>query len=240
MTQNEKNKFSKNRRSLLKAGLAAMGASAVSLTGCQKTEHALSLDLDTDDITPKQTGLFEFSTPLPFNYKTIDDILELNSNVKKCKVTSFYNSAPYPLATNFNSWIQINRAVNPNIKTYDEFAKYVKYAIGNGFKFTYLMNSPKPFSERDFLTFKDEFLYLLDFIYQIGCRDIKVANTQVASAINEFAPNAFNLSASTAFEYHNVSQYNYLFNNYPNFDLIDVSNDENQNFKFLKALRTAF
>ncbi|MBR2068308.1 MAG: hypothetical protein IJ877_00970, partial [Candidatus Gastranaerophilales bacterium] len=213
------------RRDLIKTGLLATGA--VAFSGCNK-EVAQSDELT---IIPKQTAQYEFSTPLPFNYKTIDEILALNSTLKKSQVTSFYNSIPYPLAKNFNGCIQLNRAQNPNIKSYDDFAKFVKYALGNGFKFSYLMNSPKPFSEKDFLTFKDEFLYLLDYLYKIGVRDIKVANTQVASAINEFAPNTFNLSASTAFEYHNVSQYHNLFLGYPNFDLIDVSNDENQNFK---------
>ena len=219
------------RRDLIKTGLLATGA--VAFSGCNKSENVS----DELEIIPKQTAQYEFSTPLPFNYKTIDDIIALNSTLKKSQVTTFYNNAPNQ---DFNNWISIDRAKNDFIKTYDDFAKFVKYAIGNGFKFSYLMNSPKPFSEKDFLTFKDEFLYLLDYLYKIGVRDIKVANTQVASAINEFAPNTFNLSASTAFEYHNVSQYHNLFLGYPNFDLIDVSNDENQNFKFLKSLRKAF
>ena len=220
-----------SRRDFLKTSLLATGA--VALSGCNK-EVAQNDELE---IIPKQTATYEFSTPLPFNYKTIDDIIALNSTLNKSQVTTFYNNAPNQ---DFNNWISIDRAKNDFIKTYDDFAKFVKYAIGNGFKFSYLMNSPKPFSQKDFNTFKDEFLYLLDFLYKIGVRDIKVANTQVASIINQFAPNTFNLSASTAFEYHNVSQYHNLFLGYPNFDLIDVSNDENQNFKFLKSLRKAF
>ncbi|MBQ8476357.1 hypothetical protein IJ531_04770 [bacterium] len=80
------------RRDLLKAGFAAMGAGAIAMSGCTKNEHASIVNFDEEEITPKQTATYEFSTPLPFNYKTIDDILELNSNVKKCKVTGFYNS----------------------------------------------------------------------------------------------------------------------------------------------------
>ena len=227
-----------NRRELIKTGLIGLGAGAL-LSGCKNKE--ISLSSDEFNIVPKKTGTYEFSAPLPFNYKTIDEILELNSTLKKSKVTSFYNNAPNQ---DFNCWVSIDRAragfEKHPVNSYDKFAKYVKYATDNGFNFTYLLNSPKPFSEKDYNTFKDEFYYLLDFLYKIGCRDIKVANTQVATLINDKFQNTFNLHASTAFEYHNISQYKYLFNNYPNFTLIDVSNDENQNFKLLASLRKQF
>ncbi|MBR2068391.1 MAG: hypothetical protein IJ877_01385 [Candidatus Gastranaerophilales bacterium] len=222
------------RRELIQAGLLATGA--VAFAACNKTQ----VSNDEFTITPKQTAQYEFSTPMPFNHKSIDDLSEINSKIKKSQITTVYNNTPLPLGSRFNQWIQVNRGENYNIKSYEDFAQYVKYSIGNGFKFVYLMNSPKPFSENDFNTFKDEFKYLLDFLYQIGVRDIKVGNTQVATLINDITQNSFNLSASTAFEYHNNSQYSYLFKNYPNFDLIDVSNDENHNFKFLKALANAF
>ncbi|MBQ8476058.1 hypothetical protein IJ531_03250, partial [bacterium] len=155
------------RRELIKSGILAAGAAA--LSGCSK-DVVQTAQSDELDITPHQTGIYEFSTPLPFNSKTIDEIIELNATLKKSQVTSFYNNAPNQ---DFNHWVSIERAsYNAKIKTYEEFGKFVKYAISNGFNFTYLMNSPKPFSEKDFLTFKDEFLYLLDFIYQTGCRDI--------------------------------------------------------------------
>ena len=241
MTNMEQNKntcnqnFSTNRRNLIKTGILGIGAT-LALSGCDKKEDNLS----KLEIKPKQTEMYEFSCPLPFNFKTIDEIVELNSTLKKSKVTTFYNNIPLPLADNYDCWIKIVRGKNEDIKSYDDFFKYVKYAADKGFKFTYLMNSPKPFSERDFLTFKDDVYYLLDYLDKTGCHDIKVANTQVAQLINEYAPDKFNLHVSTAFEYHNISQYKYLFNNYPNFNLIDITNDENHNFKLLKALRENF
>ena len=223
------------RRDVIKTGLLAMGAAC--LSGCKKND---AVSLENEDIIPKQTKTYEFSTPLPFDYKKIDEIAAINSTLKKSKVTSFYNNIPMPLARGFDQFVQVHRGFSETIRSYDDFKNIVQYAIANGFRFTYLMNSPKPFSPEDFNTFQNEFGFLLDFLDKIGCRDIKVGNTQVAELINQFAPNKFTLSASTSFEYHNVSQYHYLFNNYPNFDLIDISNDENHNFPFLRALRTTF
>ena len=69
------------RRDLIKTGLLGLGASAVALSGCDKKEESVS-ELN---IVPKQTGLYEFSVPLPVNYKTIDEIIELNSTLKKSR-----------------------------------------------------------------------------------------------------------------------------------------------------------
>ncbi len=231
--QNSYKKFSESKRNLLKAGIAGIGASALALSGCDKKTNTP----EELEIIPKQTGIYEFSCPLPLNYKTIDEIERLNSTLKKSKVTTFYNNITAPLADNFNCWINILRGKNEDIKSYDDFFKYVKYAKDKGFEFVYLMNSPKPITEQDFETFKKDFYCLLDYLNKAGCHNIKVANTQVASLINKYAPDKFKLQTSTSFEYHNVSQYRYLFNNYPNFNLIDITNDEHQNFKLLKALR---
>lgn len=239
----EEKKNNISRRDFIKTGILALGAGAVMLSGCsnnddsKKEEPILTKNEDAINIVPKKTGLYEFSMPLPFDFKMIDQIAEINSKIKKSKIINMYNNTPMPLADRFNQWIQVNRGTNENIKTYNDFKKYVKHAFDNGFEFTYLLNSPKPFSEKDYLTFKDDFLYLIDFLKKANIKNLKVGNTQVASLLYEIAPNDFNLHASTVFEYHNISQYNNLFNNYPDFKLIDIAQDENQNFKFLQSLR---
>ena len=81
-----------------------------------------------------------------------------------------------------------------------KFIKYAKYAMDRGFEICYLLNSPKPFSEKDFNIFKDDFYRLLDDLYKNNIKHIKVGNTQVATLINEHNPD-FKLSASTAFAF---------------------------------------
>ena len=227
------------RRELIKKSILGLSATAVALSGCNKKSEKVACKNNEDElnIIPKQTAQYEFSCPLPFNFKTIDEIVELNKGLKKSKVTTFYNNAPNQ---DFNNWISISRAKNDKFKTYDQFGEFVKYAIKKGFNVTYLMNSPKPFSPKDSQTFEKEFNFLLDYIYQIGIKDIKIANPQVAELITEKYGDKINLHASTALEYSKISQYEYLFNNYPNFTLIDLPNDENQNFKFLKELKNKF
>ena len=230
------------RRELIKTSLLGLSASMLGLAGCKKEESVQTAQCPSDDfkIVPKRTGIYEFSVPLPFNFDTIDRIAKLNTKLTKSKVTSFYNGAVAPLSNNFNHWVHLNRGNNDNIKTYDDFFKYVDYARNRGFDFTYLMNSPKSFSMRDLDTFRDEFLQLLDLLIKHGVKNIKVANVQVATIINDHAPNKFMLSASCAFEYKNINQYQQLFILFPNFDLIDMAYDENQNFKLIKSLKDSF
>ncbi|MBR2069183.1 MAG: hypothetical protein IJ877_05410 [Candidatus Gastranaerophilales bacterium] len=222
------------RRDLLKTSLLTLGASSLALSGCNK-EIAQSDELE---IIPKQTGTYEFSVPLPFNYEIIDELSRINATLKKSKIVTLYNNIPLPLNDKFNSFIHIVRGSNPEIKSFDDFAKYAKYAMDKGFRICYLMNSPKGFSERDFKTFEKDFYYILDYLVKLGIDEVKFSNTQVADLINAYHP--FKLSASTNTEYHNITQYRYLVENYPNVYKFNMAIDENQNFKLLNSIRTLF
>ncbi len=225
------------RRDLLKTGLAMAGASTIALTGCAKNNGS-----SFEDIIPRQTSKYEFSTPLPFNYKTIDELAELNSKTKKSQVKILYNNIPAPLTRNkFKAWVHLVRGKeNPEIKTLDDFGQYVKYALDKGFEFSYLMNSPKTFSKMEFSSFKDDFLYLLDFLKKTGVKNIKVSSNQLASLVYEFASKDFNLQVSTCYELNNISQYKSLFKTYPKFNFIDVPKSENQNFALFKSLKKLY
>ncbi len=224
------------RRDLLKTGLVTLGAGTIALTGCAKKDNSSS-----DDILPKQTSGYEFSCPLPFDYKTIDEMAEFNSTIKKSKIAILHNNIPAPLVNKYNRWIHISRGKeNPSIKSLEDFGKYVKYASDKGFDFSYLMNSPKSFTEKEYLTFKDDFLKLLDYLKKIEVKNIKVGNNQIIDLINQHAPGEFNLQVSTCFELHNISQYKNLFEMYSNIDFIDISHSENQNFALFKSLKKLY
>ena len=223
-----------NRRDLLKMGFLT---TVMSLCGCKKVKTT-NLD-DKETIIPKQTGTYIFSAPMPFSISTIDALCDLNQKYKKSQIKTLFNNTPMPLSSGFNAWMQVNRGYNFNVKNYNDFAKYVKASIEKGFSVCYLLNAPKAFSEKDYSTFKKDFIWLLGYLKDIGIKDIKVGNTQTATLINEI-DNSFNLSASTALEYHSVTQYDNLVEMYPNMDLFDIAIDENQNFHFLRNLRKLF
>ena len=220
------------RRDLLKTGLSL--ASLAALSGCS-AKSSITLK-DTDEIIPKQTGTYIFSCPMPFDFKVIDELVEINKRYKKSQIKTLFNNTPMPLSKKFNAWMQVNRGYNFNVNSYDDYAKYVRYAISKGFDICYLLNAPKPFTKEDYDTFKNEFKWLLGFIKDTGIKDIKIGNTQTASLINEIDP-SFTLSASTALEYHSLAQYKNLIEIYPNIKLIDVAIDENHNFHFLENLK---
>ena len=68
----DKTNINKTRRGFIKTSLCAMGASFAMLSGCSKnTSENRSYTQSKNeelDITPKQTGTYEFSVPLPFKY----------------------------------------------------------------------------------------------------------------------------------------------------------------------------
>ncbi len=224
------------RRDLIKTGLLGLGASAVALSGCDKKENISS----EFNIVPKQTDTYKFSAPLLFSFKAIDEFAKCNEKFKKSKITTLYNSIPWPQSENFNEWFMLMRGGrNPEIKTYKDFGKYAKYAMDRGFEVVYLMNSPKAFNDRDIEPFKKDFYKLLDNLWNSGIKKIKFANTQVAQLINEYNPE-FKLSIATILEYSSISQYRALFELFPNIYHICVPKDLNQNFRFLASLRKAF
>ncbi|MCR5260660.1 MAG: hypothetical protein K6C94_02360 [Candidatus Gastranaerophilales bacterium] len=223
-----------NRRDLLKLGIIF---SPLMLSGCgSKTSDGNGKPYL--EITPKKTGLYSFSAPLPFDYGVIDEIVELNNKYTQSKITNLYNCVPRPLVEDFNNAMQAGRGHNYDIKSYEDFAKYAKYAMKKGFHICYLLNSPKPFTEKDYKEIEPKFKKLLDFLQDIGIDEIKFGNTQVASLVNKYKK--FRLSASTCLEYHNITQYKNLVHNYPNIFLFDIAEDENHNFAFLKNLKTMF
>ena len=221
-----------------------------SLLGCNKKSSVQIINNNTDklNIIPKQTEIYKFSYPMLFNFNSIDTIAEYNSQYKKSKVTTLYNSIPWPATKIFDEYMCLMRGgQNPLIKDFSVFAKYATHAQNLGFKICYLLNSPKPFNEDDFNSFKPEFYKLLDNLQKINIRQIKVANPQTATLINEYneklnlnKDEEFKLSMSTILEYHIISQYKNFIENYPNTNHIGIAKDENQNFPLLINLKKLY
>ena len=227
------------RRDLLKTALIAAGG-AFALSGCKSTdEKPVIKDSDVISITPKQTGIYKFSTPLTFNHEYIDELAKHNQTYKKSQIDVLYNNLPWPATSKYNEWFHTKRGENNKIKNFNDFKQYAKHAMDNGFRVCYLVNSPKPFNDKDAEPLLKDFYKLLDDIYAAGIRDIKFSNPQVAELITNHNKE-FKLTASVLLEYHNIAQYENLIRLYPNITRIVVTKDENQNFKFLKNLRKMF
>ena len=180
-----------------------------------------------------------FSVPMPFDKKVIDYIASVNKEYKKCKIGTFLNNMPSPFSARFNEWFQVNRGTNEEIVTFEQFGEVAAYAKSKGFDVCYLMNSPKPFSENDFGYIKNHLYPLLEVLKKYGIDYIKFANTQVGTVINYVAP-GYRLSSSTAGEYHTITQFKYLLQSYPNIEFIDMTSEENHNFKLLKNIKKLF
>ena len=221
------------RRDLIKAGVLA-GAMGL-ISGCSKSAS------ETVSISPKQTDTYKFSAPMPFDYGLIDEIDELNKKLKKSKVVTLYNNLPPSLSVDYlGDFFHNSRNIlqNDKIKTIDDFCNCVKYAQDKGFHFVYTMNSPKPFSGKEFKKYEKPLFTLLNKLQDAGVKEIKVANTQLMDILEKNTD--FNLSASTSFEYHNVSQYKNLIETYKRIKTINIAMDDNRNFLFLKELKKAF
>ena len=203
------------------------------------TEDNSNIEVQNNKIDINDPNVCYFSVPMPFDTKVIDRIASLNNDYKKCKVGTFLNNMPTPFSTRFNEWFQVNRGQNAQITSYEQFGEVAAYAKSKGFDVCYLMNSPKPFSKNDFGYVKNHVYPLLEMLKKYGIDYIKCANTQVATIINHIAP-GFRISSSTACEYHTITQYRYLLDEFPNIEFIDMTSEENHNFPLLKNLRKEF
>ncbi|MBR1616841.1 hypothetical protein IJ670_01685 [bacterium] len=232
-----------NKRTFLKTSLLSTFLVTTSLLGCNKNSNIQVLDNNTDklNIIPKQTEVYQISCPLPFSNNLIDELYELNQTSKKSKITTLYNNIPLPLGKNL-TWLQSQHGRNYSFKTFNQFKDYALYAKEKGFNVCYLFNSPKPFNNNDLKTFRKEFEKVFNLIIESKITDVKVGNVQTLELLKEYDANFnnFNITASTCFGFHSLSQFKNLLENYPNIKLIDISIEENHNFQFLTNMRKMF
>ncbi|MBR1616810.1 hypothetical protein IJ670_01525 [bacterium] len=231
-----------NRRDLIKNTLLAAGGAAL-LSGCSSdlstSYNPNNLTDDDIDITPKMTAkYYKFSVPMPFNYQTIDEMVALNKMYSKSKITVLHQNIPMPLSK-LDDWLQVNRGENKDIQSINDFLQYVEYSYKKGFDFVYLLNSPRPFTPHDISIFEKDLFHLIDRLREVGCKYIKVANTQLAQLIMQ-KRKVIKLHASTTFEYNSLMEYRYLFETYPNIIGYDLPYNEAQNFRLIRELKKEF
>ena len=183
--------------------------------------------------------MYEFSAPMPFEKKLIDNYLVINDKVEKSKIKSLYFALPAN-STDCSGFEQL-RVYTSDLFGFEYWAEIIKYSMDKGFDFVYLLNSPKSFlSESKMLDIQLEKLdRLLTKLKSVGVYKLRVANTQLLNYIIQKYPE-FKLYASTSFEYMELKQFNNFLTLFPQIVEIVPSFDVNKNFTLLKNLRTKF
>ena len=224
------------RRDVIRLGSALLGLACISsVSGCSGNEENKKLS-----ITPKQSSLYEYSYPLPFDTKTIDELFEYNKTLTKGKITTLYTSVPSPYADKIHHFFTINtRGSNKLIKTLDDFIFYFDYALKKGFKCVYALNAIMPILPDETDKLYPVITKFFKKLQMIGINDVKITNPALLKLFSEEMP-SFNLHLSTCAEYHSLQNYKILLDTYPTIKSINITTDENKNFQLLSDMRKLF
>ena len=178
--------------------------------------------------------MLEFSMPLVYDYDFIDKIAEMNTSLKKSKITNFYSCVP--LNSSDRSYFEQDRVTSDIVGCFDDLNKYIQYAFKKGFTFTYLMNSVRGLLPNEFKELQPEIDAFIDNLLINGITDVRVTNTMVIGYLIQNHKH-LNVHCSTSQEYSSVMQYKNLLSQYPEIKSIVPSYDLNKNFLFLTSLK---
>ena len=180
--------------------------------------------------------MYKFSAPMPYTKEDINRLLDINNKVEKSKITSLYASVP----SNCKIYTNFEQARNFNFSNsnWDYWKSLFEYVLSKNCDFIYLLNSPRPFDNKnpDFLKDLEKLDLLLSELKKIGIKKLRIASTQLIKYIANHYPE-FDILASTSFEYKTIWEYQNFIKFYPKIKQIVPSHDLNKNFKLLEILR---
>ncbi len=172
---------------------------------------------------------------MPYGKKFIDNIIEINNNIKKSKITSMFFSLPYTcdLYTGFEQ----SRNLYINMERFDDWAPIISYAIEKGFEIVYLLNSSSAFSviNKNYDKELERLDKLVNRLGDLGCSTFRVSTPFMAYFMSRNYPK-IKLYASTSFDYKSINEFVNFFKMYPKVSQIVPSHNINKNFKLLKNL----
>lgn len=177
----------------------------------------------------------EFTVALPISKEQIDEILELNKEVKKSKVTYFHSALPENLVENTGLEHNINADMD---MTFHKFMNLVSYGTEKGIQFTYLLNGLKGFQldNNSYTAVYNKLNLLIRYLREAGCRSIKVTNPSVMHYLRNVAPD-FNLVLSTIAGYKDINQFRNLLTVFPEIKEIVMTTDSMKNIPLVKHLQ---
>ena len=176
---------------------------------------------------------------MPFEKKLVDEIISINSQIQKSKITSLYFALPSTASdvTGFESC----RTIIEKSTDFNYYKETISYLREKNFDFIYLLNSPKPlFIESEYFKKQLERLdKLINNLKSIQCYNLRVSNIQLIQYLLKNYPE-MNIYASTSFEYTQLKQYQNFITTFPTVKQIVPSHDVNRNFTLLKNLKKLY
>ncbi len=182
---------------------------------------------------------YEFSMPMPYSKQNIVKIQEINKNIKKSKITSFYFSLPSN-CEDFTGFEMARYNFN-KITNYEYWEPLIVFSLECGFDFVYLLSSPKVFhpSFDDIQNNLKKLDKLLNNLRKLGCNKVRVCNPQLIGYLNRYYPD-FQIYLSTSAEFQSIIQYSNYFFMFDNIKEIVPSFDLNKNFNLLVNIKKLY
>ena len=180
--------------------------------------------------------MYEFSAPMPFDKNLINNLLDINNNIEKSRITSFYFSLPSSCEL-FTIFEQYRNDFTEH-SDFNYWKDLIKYSLDKGIDFIYNLNNPKnlPIETHLFEKELDKLDFLLNELLSIGVNKLRISNHKLLSYMARRYRN-FTLYASTSFEYKLIKEYQHFIQIHPEVKQIVPSHDVNKNFELLRNLR---
>ena len=180
--------------------------------------------------------MYEFSVPMPFDKKLIDNLLDVNNQVEKSRITSFYFSLPS--TCNLFTIFEQYRNDFTEHTDFSYWKDLIKYSIAKGVDFIYNLNNPKnlPIENQTFDCELEKLDVLLNELREIGVNKLRISNHKLLAYLSR-KYKYFTLYASTSFEFKLIKEYQHFMFIHPYVKQIVPSHDVNKNFELLKNLR---
>ena len=179
--------------------------------------------------------MYEFSVPMPFDKKLIDSLLDVNNQVEKSRITSFYFSLPSTCEL-FTIFEQYRNDFTEH-SDFNYWKDLIKYSVDKGVDFIYNLNNPKnlPIENQTFDCELKKLDVLLNELQSIGVNKLRISNHKLLAYLARKYKH-FTLYASTSFEFKTIKEYQHFVQIHPEVKQIVPCHDVNKNFLLLKNL----
>ena len=180
--------------------------------------------------------MYQFSVPMPYNKEAIDELIYINNEVEKSRITSLYFSLP---STNelFTGFEQRRNQLLEK-KDFAFWRDLASYCVDREFKMIYCLNMPRPLAIEDskFPKQIENLHKLLEELEKINVLKLRVASPKLMAYLNKYFPK-FDIYGSTANDYKIIQEFQFLKQVHPYLKQIVPSHNVNKNFKLLKNIQ---